>query len=273
MTGIWIGRVFGRADLGGNHVAVVTQSEPAPRQRSRMLDFRNVTFVTKRHDMSVYLRTFTPHEELALCVTASLATPVALGALPGESWQVEHSGGVFTVSASGTTDIPVCWITNPSEPAMRPPATLPKWVPPHLCAWRLGQTRSRLYVSVEDADDLVLPDPVELRALCTDNDCRGAVFFSDDGRTVRSREFSVADDAELIATGGAAQGIGWLLHRQGRVTDTEIVQGPGRPASRGHTLLRFSAHGPEVGGQVLPLVEGQLAKKGNRMDDEADHGR
>ncbi|HEX3786059.1 MAG TPA: PhzF family phenazine biosynthesis protein [Pseudonocardiaceae bacterium] len=259
MTDGWIGRVFGSGTTGGNHAAVITGPDMAPRQRATALGFRNVTFVGQRKDRLVHLRTFTPREELPLCVTAALATPVALGARPGESWRIEHRGGVLEVSVRGSAELPVCWTIMPSTSPPRPVTTLPSWLPANQGVWRLGQTRSRLYVHLDDPADLALFDPAALRRFCTDNDCRGLVMFTADGPIVRSREFSLVDDAELTATGGAASGIGLLLRLHGATADTEIVQGPPGSAAQGRLLLRFGADGPEVGGQVLPLVQGTLA--------------
>jgi len=262
VTGTWIGRVFGSGTTGGNHAAVVTEVETGLREQASELGFRNVTFVGRREERHVYLRTFTPREELPLCVSASIATPVALGAQPGEAWTIEHRGGVLDVSVEGTAAAPVCWITSPSTAEIRPPAALPDWFPPHRGVWRLGQARSRLYAHIEDPDGFTLPALADLRRLCADNDCRGVVFFGGDGPIVRSREFALLDAGELVATGGAALGIGLLLRDEGRTDELEIVQGPPDSTAHGHLLLRFDEHGPQVGGQVFPLVQGRLLTAG-----------
>jgi predicted PhzF superfamily epimerase YddE/YHI9 len=261
----WVGRVFVNGTVGGKHVAVVTGVESNLRERATALGLGNVTFVTRYHDRRVFLRTFTPNEELALCFTAALAAPVALGARPGESWHIEHRAGAQLVSVHGDADAPVCWAADGNQPHRhgtpldaQPLVDLPGWFPPNRGVWRINQTRSRIYAHVDDPDALAPSDPGELRQLCANRGCRGLVFFGDDGRTVRSREFSSVDGGELIATGAAALGIGSLLHSRGQTTEMKVVQGPPHRASQGHLLLRFTSHGPQIGGQVLPLVKGQL---------------
>lgn len=261
---IWLGRVFGKDGYGGNHTAVVLQDHPSPAVAARTLGFPDSAFVTHRAEREASVRTFSPHEELAQCLQAALATPVALGAQNGQTWRVRQPAGELLINAEREIHGWRCWAQEQHGGAHSPEPVddLPTWfaaLRPRFVA-RMHQGRSRLYAALDRVDELVPPDPADLRKVCTAHRCSGVVFYDTAAPDrVRARVFPASlAYREDSATGGAAAGIAAILRQQGRTGIVPVLQGPTEEARQGHLLMRIgdTVH---VGGRVQPLLTGRTA--------------
>lgn len=254
---LWVGRVFVRDGHGGNHTGVVLDGCAEPARLAATLDFPDTTFVQERSGRSVTVRTFSPHEKLAQCLQTTLATPVALGAMDGESWQVRHPAGLLRVQVELATDGWLWWgldIDATGEP--RRVTDLPGWLSTEV--YRVPQGRSRLYARVPDVDDLPTFDAADVRAVCRAHDCTAVVFFAEPSEgTLRTRVFTTSlGGMEDIATGGAVAGVGALLAREHHNKLIDVIQGSEEPALQGNLLLSLGKE-RQIGGRVLPLFTGR----------------
>lgn len=214
---LWVGRVFVRDGQGGNHTGVVLDECAEPARLAATLGFPDTAFVQERSGRSVTVRTFSPHEELAQCLQTTLATPVALGSVDGESWQVGHPAGLLRVRVERAADGWHCWALDTDatgEPRLV--NDLPGWLSTEV--YRVPQGRSRLYARVPDVSDLPMFDAADVRAVCRAHHCTAVVFFAEPSEdTLRTRVFTTSlGGREDIATGGAVAGIGALLAREHR---------------------------------------------------------
>jgi predicted PhzF superfamily epimerase YddE/YHI9 len=223
----------------------------------------------------VHVRTFSPVEELAMCLQTSLATPLALGAGHGETWKVGHPAGVLTITVEGSGASSVCWAHDPqSTPGRAEPVDdddLPEWARPAggRQAVRLAQARSRLYLELPDVDGVngidgfAPPSPKAVTEVCRAHGCTGIVYYAPlTDTSVRTRVFTTSlGGREDSATGGAAQGVGTLLSRAGHTGRVEVTQGPPDPYAQSRLLLDLDGREGDVrvGGRVRPLLTGRTA--------------
>lgn len=257
---LWVGRVFVRDGRGGNHTGVVLDECADEAALAAALGFPDTAFVREHTGRLATVRTFSPHEQLAQCLQTTLATPVALGAAAGETWQIRHPAGALDVQVEHTADGWLCWARDTDttgEPTRV--ADLPGWLGAAE-VHRIPQGRSRLYAKVPDVDTLPPFDAADVRAVCRAYDCTAVVFFAEAAEdTVRTRVFTTSlGGREDVATGGAAAGIGALLAREHRTGRIGVVQGAAEPAAQGHLLLRLGRE-RHIGGRVLPLFTGRTA--------------
>jgi predicted PhzF superfamily epimerase YddE/YHI9 len=261
---IWLGRVFGRRDRGGNHTAVLSDLPEDPGGVAASLGFPDSAFVVDHHDRAATVRTFSPPEELAQCLQTALAIPVALGAGHGQTWQVRHPAGPLSIRTERDPDGWTCWARDDDTTSGEPQQVhdLPAWVRASgpRSAVRLAQGRSRLYVELDDMAASRPPDPAQARELCAAHDCTAVVFFAPTGdASVRTRVFTTSlGGREDVATGGAAAGVGALLARRGWHGRVQVVQGPEDSSRQGHLVLHLDRE-RHVGGQVHPLLTGRTS--------------
>lgn len=270
MTGaIWLGRVFCHGESGesgGNHTAILPEGAENPAAAAEALGFPDTAFVVGRDARTVRVRTFSPVEELALCLQTSLATPLAFGADHGEKWEVVHPAGALTISVERASQRLICWAHDPQGPPghAEPVDDLPRWARPTGSreVVRLAQARSRLYLEMTDVDGFVPPSPDAVTEVCRAHGCTGLVCFAPITDTsVRVRVFTTSlGGREDSATGGAALGVGTLLGRAGRSGRIEITQGPSDPFAQSRLLLDLDGMDGDlrVGGQVRPLLTGRM---------------
>lgn len=268
MTAFWLGRVFGTDDGGGNHTAVLpTAADPSLLARS--LGFADTAFVTARTTTTVAIRTFSPFEELALCIQTSLAVPVALGGTDGQTWQVEHPAAAVSVTLTKAGGAWECWASHQVDEHVGEPEPI-EGTAPGLMAGdlvrmiRLPRARNRLYaelVGEEAVTRLTAPHPSTVLQMCGAQDCSGLVYFARvDDRTIRTRVFTTSlAGREDVATGGASMGLGALVDVGSQTT--EVLQGPAGIGSRGRLLLRRDQGRLLIGGLVHPLAAGQVASE------------
>ena len=254
-------RVFGDSDRGGNPTGVVRRPCADPAATAAALGHPDTAFVQASSHRRVDVRTFSPVEELAQCLQASLAVPVALGAAAGEHWHVRHPAGTLDVSYDHQDGRLLGWIRD-TDVAGDPESVhgLPPWCPPGE-AVRLPQGRPRLYLRVPDPGIVPVPDPREVLDLCHAYRCTALVLHSvpppaegpTAGSAVRARVFtrSLAGH-EDVATGGAAAGIGAILSGLGVRGTVTVVQGPAEPERQGRLYLRLGAD-RHLGGEVTPF--------------------
>jgi predicted PhzF superfamily epimerase YddE/YHI9 len=269
MTAIraWLGRVFPAPDgSGGNHTAVVwpglADAELVP--TARALAVPDTGFLLEIADRRVRLRTFSPVEELAQCVQTALAATVALDT---------PEGGIQLVTQGPGTELEVfreegiCWSSRPQQG--RPDIESvgrPSWLPaaPDR-AVRLGAARSRLYLSLDSAADVLVAAPTSAQVLrtCAAMDCQGVVLYHATSTSVRARVFTTSlAGGEDTATGGAVLGLGQLLAAAGMTGRLPVTQGPAEPDRQGTLWLRLDPDPSAclVGGVVVPLLAGVLAR-------------
>lgn len=257
---IWVGRVFPSGDQGGNHTGVVFDKCSDPASLAATLGFPDTAFVQEHTAKTVEVRTFSPHEELALCLQTSLAVPIALGAADGETWQVRHPASTLEVRIEREPDDWLCWAVDTDTAGTPEPVDdLPDWLRPAEVR-RLRQGRSRLYVRLPDITAIPAFGSDDVLEICRAHACTAIVFFTEASETtVRTRVFTTSlGGREDAATGGAAAGVGVLLaaaHRTGRIN---VVQGPEEPAKQGHLYLLLDRE-RQIGGKVRPLLTGTTA--------------
>lgn len=257
---LWVGRVFVRDGIGGNHTGVVLDACAEPAALATALGFPDTAFVGRHTGRFAAVRTFSPQEELVQCLQTTLATPVALGASDGETWQVRHPVGALDVQVERVAGGWLCWAVD-TDTAGEPVRVedLPGWLR-GTDVHRVPQGRSRLYARVRDVGALPTFDAADVREVCRAHDCTAVVFFAEAAEgSVRTRVFTTSlGGREDAATGGAAAGVGVLLAREHRTGRFEIVQGPAEPAMQGHLLLSLDRQ-RHVGGRVLTLLTGRTA--------------
>lgn len=257
---LWAGRVFVRDGRGGNHTGVVLDECADPAALAAALGFPDTAFVREHTGRSATVRTFSPYEELAQCLQTTLATPVALGAGAGETWQVRHPAGALDVQVERAVDGWLCWALD-TDTTGEPTRVddLPGWLGA-ADVHRVPQGRSRLYAKVPDVGTLPAFDTADVRAVCRAHDCTAVVFFAETAEdAVRTRVFTTSlGGREDVATGGAAAGVGALLAREHRTGRIDVVQGSEEPATQGHLVLSLGRE-RHVGGRVLPLLRGRTA--------------
>lgn len=259
---MWWGRVFVRGVSGGNHTAVVGPGAvPDPAGTARRLGVPDTAVVGAVDGDLIRLRTFSPVEELAQCLQASLAVVVALGLPAGRSYDVRHPRGEpLRVEREDS----VVWACEQSPVPHGDDVgiELPSWLSDQLAsapAVRTGQGRPRLLVRCSDDD--VASAVVErsaVRALCAREGVNGLVLFAHQEQTVRVRVFTTSlNGAEDRATGGAVLAVGAALRREGVQGELAVRQGGPDAEDQGHLRLRIDQE-VVLGGEVLTLARGRL---------------
>jgi len=256
---LWVGRVFLSGTRGGNHTGVMLDKWSDPASLAAALGFPDTAFVNKQVGRTVEVRTFSPYEEMAQCLQASMAVPIALGAGDGETWQIRHPASTIDVRVEREQDEWLCWAMD-TDTAGAPERIydLPDWLRPAE-VWRLRQGRSRLYVRLPDVATLPTFDADDVLDVCRAHACTAVVFFAEaSGSVVRTRVFTTSlNGMEDVATGGAAAGVGLLLMGAGRTGRVDVVQGPEESAKQGNLYLQLGRE-RYIGGKVKTLLIGTI---------------
>ena len=259
---IWLGRVFGRASVGGNHTAVVRYPfEGARDELAARLHVPDTAFVVARSPGLLTLRTFSPVEELMACIQTTLASVVAEQTPLEEPFMVAHVGSApIEVVRQKLGDGHLVWARQQVH-APQPTSVATELSPRPNCGWLTGGPRRRLvYELASDraVDEIDLPAE-QVMHLCRDRDVNGIAYFAATGSQVRARVFTTSlHGREDIGTGGVAIGIGQALHTAGVRGELSLIQGPVDSRDQGYMTLRLEDAVLALGAEVTPLLTGSL---------------
>jgi predicted PhzF superfamily epimerase YddE/YHI9 len=267
-----LGRVFAEEGRGGNQTAIVWPDDGLDLAAcARTLAVPDAGFVVHDDGDEVVLRTFSPFEELAQCLQASLAVVTARGhtrpPTADAPVRVRHERGEPVLVYR---DAAVTWAYEEggAMPDFEPvplPAPLDGAVTGASAPIVLRQARSRLHLRFSTASQVeaVVLGREEVLAACSLSKTFGVVLSAPAGVGVqRIRVFTTSlDGAEDKATGGAVLGVARLLATQGHRGDVAMVQGrPGFAEDQGFLRARMTDNAVLIGGKVTALMSGNLAR-------------
>lgn len=254
---LWTGRVFCDRGRGGNVTAIVRGATPDEMPAiAGWLGFPDTGFVIDADSRSLVLRTFSPHEELELCLQTSYAVAVAADLERGRSWAVSHASGssVDVVRAGSDAGELVSAefgrdLVGPPRPARDPAAA-------SAGSLIVGTSRPRRYTECASLEGLLglSLSAREVQAICLDEEVRGLVWYHLAAGGVRVRVFTMSlDGEEDTATGGAVAALGWILHDRIR-GEIKVVQGGSEdPARQGSMVLLVEEDAVHLRTEVQPL--------------------
>lgn len=251
--------------------AIVRGADPDEMQAiAGRLGFPDTGFIIGGDSRGLILRTFSPHEELEICLQTSYAVAVAADLTRGRRWAVTHaSGSSVDIVRSGSEGGELisaefgCDLVGPPRPARNPAAA-------SAGSLIVGTSRPRRYTecaTLEGLLDLSL-SAAEVRATCRYEGVRGLVWYHLAAGKVRVRVFTMSlDGDEDNATGGAVAALGWVLHDRVR-GEIEVLQGAGKdPARQSAMVLVVEDGAVHLRTEVQPLDPHEPLDSGGHADD------